>query len=81
MLHHGGLSSVLTPFGARMHVAEEETPKALTTNDGRAIWRSSRYRLPVGGLGGEMDQRTGGWTGHQGEKSLIQLKPHDVDEL
>lgn len=69
MLHHGGLDSVPTPFGARMHVAEEERLKALTTNDGRDIWRSSRYRLPVGGMFGETDERLDhtmdGWTGHQ----------------
>lgn len=78
MLHHGGLYSVLTPFGAHMHVAEEERLKALTTNDGRAIWRSSRYRLPVGGMAGEMDerldQRMDGWTGHRGKKI-----PHTVN--
>lgn len=71
MLHHGGLDSVPTPFGARMHVAEEERLKALTTNDGRDIWRSSRYRLPVGGMFGETDERLDhtmdGWIGHQEE--------------
>lgn len=86
MLHHGGLDSVPTPFGARMHVAEEERLKALTTNDGRDIWRSSRYRLPVGGMFGETDERLDhtmdGWTGHQEEGGgLIQLMPHDVDML
>lgn len=72
MLHHRGLDSVPTPFGsACMHVAEEERLKALTTNDGRDIWRSSRYRLPVGGMFGETDERLDhtmdGWTGHQEE--------------
>lgn len=57
MLHHRGLYSILTPFGAHMHVAEGERLKGLTTNDGRAIWKSSRYRRPVGGTGGEMDER------------------------
>lgn len=53
MLHHRELHSVPTPFGADMHVAEEKRP--LTTNDVSAIWTSSRFRLPVGGLFGKMD--------------------------
>lgn len=69
MLHHGALDTVLTPFGAHMHVAEEWRVKASTTNDGSAIWRSSRYRLPAGGMFGETDERPDhrmdGWTGHQ----------------
>ncbi len=70
MLHHGGLYSVLTPFGAHMHVAEEERPKALTTDEGRDIWRISRYRRPAGG-----------WMDGQdiGRKKLLMLD--DVDTL
>lgn len=73
MLHHGELYSVLTPFGDHMHVAEGKRQKALTTNDGGDIWRSSRYRLPEGGMVGWMvervDHRMDGWTGHQERKA------------
>lgn len=48
---------------------------SLTANDGRAIWRSSGYKLPVGGLDGWMDQ-TGGK-----EEGLQQSMLHDVNML
>ena len=72
MLHHREPCSALTPFGAHKHVAEEERPRALTTNDGWAIWSSSRYRLPVGGMCGEMDGRLklrmDGWMDRQTDR-------------
>lgn len=51
MLHHGGLYSVLTPFGAHMHVAEEK---------GRKLWLQMMTE-PFGGAAGTGFLREGCW--------------------
>lgn len=65
MLHRGGRRAALTPLRARTHVAEEGAQSVE-----RDIWKSSvlqaSCRTDVGRV--DVDQRTGGWTGHRGRQ-------------